>query len=429
MATKLVLLGTAGGPLPVAGRLGTASAVVVDGRVFVVDCGRGAPSAFADAGLDFSHLDAVFVTHLHADHTGDLPGMLLYGWGVRADGDTALPPIRVYGPTQPQMLPSDAGGFARQTIICPQRPAPGTADLVGHILAGYAYHLNVMPLDARMPDAGALARAVDIAVTPHTTDAATIPVLVCEDASVRVTAVAVSHGHATPALAYRFDTADGSVAFSGDTTVNDNLISLATGADILVHQVADLDYLAGHGLSAADLEHMAGLHTDVTQVGAVAERAQVGELILHHYLPAEPGAITEADWARRAGQGFSGITTAGRDGLRRALRSATGLTGRSMSAARDAHEDRGSLPEQVLPRSCCRLDPRTVPPRASAAMAFRAAPNNSLATDSDDGPGRHHTRAADRRCRGPRPIMALGTRIRGRRHRRPGDVRTACMRE
>ena len=64
---------------------------------------------------------------------------------------------------------------------------------------------------------------------------------------------------------------------------------------------------------------MAGLHTDVTQVGGVAERAGAGELILTHYLPAKPEAVTEADWAGRASAGFSGITTAGRDGLRRTL--------------------------------------------------------------------------------------------------------------
>jgi ribonuclease BN (tRNA processing enzyme) len=81
VTTELVLLGTAGGPLPVAGRAGTSSALVVGERVFVIDCGRGSPSAFADAGLDFARLEAVFLTHLHADHTGDLPGMLLYGVG------------------------------------------------------------------------------------------------------------------------------------------------------------------------------------------------------------------------------------------------------------------------------------------------------------------------------------------------------------
>jgi ribonuclease BN (tRNA processing enzyme) len=83
--------------------------------------------------------------------------------------------------------------------------------------------------------------------------------------------------------------------------------------------VADLDYLERHGFTGAALERMAALHTDVSEVGGVAERAGVHDLILNHYLPAEPGAITEAEWAERAGRGFSGRTTAGFDGLRRKL--------------------------------------------------------------------------------------------------------------
>jgi ribonuclease BN (tRNA processing enzyme) len=69
---------------------------------------------------------------------------------------------------------------------------------------------------------------------------------------------------------------------------------------------------------------MAGLHTDVTEVGGVAERAGAGELILSHYLPAEPGAVSERDWVKWAGLGYSGPTTAGRDGLRRTLPGAKG---------------------------------------------------------------------------------------------------------
>ena len=320
---ELVLLGTAGAPLPVAGRHGISSALVVGDRVFVIDCGRGSPSAFADAGLRFSRLEAVFLTHLHADHVGDLPGMLLYGWGVREGTDGPLPPIRVYGPPRPGMVPDGDAAFHRETTIHPERPAPGTADLVDSLLAGYAYHLNVMPLDARMPDPGALVRAVNIAVPARTEGRPPAPFTVAEDDVVRITAIPVTHGHAMPALAYRFDTADGSVVFSGDTTANDGLIALAQGAGILVHQVADLGYLERHGVTGEALRRMAGLHTDVSEVGGVAERAGVGELILSHYLPAELDAISEAEWAERAGRGFSGTTTAGRDGLRRTIQRIT----------------------------------------------------------------------------------------------------------
>ena len=319
MTTELVLLGTAGAPLPVAGRGGISSALVVDERVFVIDCGRGSPSAFAGAGLDFSRLEAVFLTHLHVDHIGDLAGLILYPWGVRENADGPLPPIRVYGPSRPEALPEGDALFHRETTIYPERPTPSASDLVESILAGYAYHLNVMPLDARMPDAGALVRGIDIHVPARTEGVPRVPVVVFDDGMVRVTAVAVTHGHAVPALGYRFDTADGSVVFSGDTTVNDDLIALARDADILVHQVADLSYLKRHGTTGAELMRMAALHTDVTEVGGVAERARVRELILSHYLPADPDAVTEAEWAERAGQGFSGTTTAGRDGLRRAL--------------------------------------------------------------------------------------------------------------
>ena len=176
-----------------------------------------------------------------------------------------------------------------------------------------------MPLDAAMPDPGRLVRATDIAVPARAPGQPQVPAVVLDDGGVRVRAAAVTHGHAVPAFAYRFDTTDGSVVFSGDTTVNGDLIALARGADVLVHQVADLGYLGRHGTDATELERMRALHTDVTEVGGVAERAGVRELILTHYLPADPAAISEEEWQRRAGQGFSGTTTAGRDGMRRTL--------------------------------------------------------------------------------------------------------------
>ena len=131
-----------------------------------------------------------------------------------------------------------------------------------------------MPLDVHMPDPGSLVHAVDLAVSAPTEGVPRERIPVIDDGVVRVTAVPVTHGHAHPALAYRLDTPDGSIVFSGDTTANDDLIALARGADILVHQVADLDYLAQHGLTGPALERMRALQTDVTEVGGVAERAR-----------------------------------------------------------------------------------------------------------------------------------------------------------
>jgi ribonuclease BN (tRNA processing enzyme) len=56
--------------MPVAGRAGISSALIVDDRVFVIDCGRGSPSAFANAQLDFSRLEAVFLTPATAGTDG-----------------------------------------------------------------------------------------------------------------------------------------------------------------------------------------------------------------------------------------------------------------------------------------------------------------------------------------------------------------------
>jgi ribonuclease BN (tRNA processing enzyme) len=106
MTTELVLLGTAGAPMPVAGRGGISSVLIVDGRVFVIDCGRGTPSAFVDAGLDFTRLEAVLLTHLHADHTGDLAGMLLYPWGIRVTRNFPRPAQRIWSRRSSPPMPT-----------------------------------------------------------------------------------------------------------------------------------------------------------------------------------------------------------------------------------------------------------------------------------------------------------------------------------
>jgi ribonuclease BN (tRNA processing enzyme) len=77
---EVVLLGTSGGPKWRQSRSGIATAVVVDGAVYLVDCGYGAGAQLVRAGLSPADLSAVLITHLHSDHTADLANLLLYGW-------------------------------------------------------------------------------------------------------------------------------------------------------------------------------------------------------------------------------------------------------------------------------------------------------------------------------------------------------------
>jgi hypothetical protein len=68
---ELILLGTQAGPPIAADRTGTSTALVVDGKVYVVDCGRSSATQYRRAGLDFADLEGIFITHLHADHVAD----------------------------------------------------------------------------------------------------------------------------------------------------------------------------------------------------------------------------------------------------------------------------------------------------------------------------------------------------------------------
>ena len=141
------------------------------------------------------------------------------------------------------------------------------------------------------------------------------PVPFHEDDRVRVSATLVQHAPIFPALAYRFDTDTGSVVFSGDTGPSENLVELARGADVLVHEVIDTDWVdqllppprtpAQEGL----FRHLLGAHTATSQVAAVACAAEVGTLVLSHLVP---GNGPPERWDRARGD-FPGRFVVGRD--------------------------------------------------------------------------------------------------------------------
>src|SRR5262245_24918832 len=92
--TRLILLGTGGGPRPKKLASSPANVIVVDGILYVVDCGDGVARQIVSANLPLTALRHVFITHQHSDHNADYGNLLLLGWaaGLRTPVDTWGPP-------------------------------------------------------------------------------------------------------------------------------------------------------------------------------------------------------------------------------------------------------------------------------------------------------------------------------------------------
>ncbi|NBM21302.1 MBL fold metallo-hydrolase, partial [Streptomyces sp. GC420] len=93
--TELILLGTAGGPVPMRGRSGIASVLLVEDRAYLVDCGPGTFCQYDLAGLTADRMTAVFITHLHSDHLADLHSLLWLRFGGY---QPFTRPVHIYGP-------------------------------------------------------------------------------------------------------------------------------------------------------------------------------------------------------------------------------------------------------------------------------------------------------------------------------------------
>jgi ribonuclease BN (tRNA processing enzyme) len=328
---RLVLLGTAGGSpyWPGSGRAGISSAVVVGDRYYLVDAGHevvrqlraaGLGDHGSDTGGPLDALRAVFITHLHSDHVVDLNNVLsagLHNGLARADR-----PVRVFGPGNGGVVPPPFGARPAPPVTAPANPAPGTAEMVDLMVQTFAADYNDRAFDGGYPAPGELFCGADVPISAeHLADSGgnphprMSPVRFHEDDRVRVSATLVQHGRMFPALAYRFDTGGGSVVFSGDTRPSENLVELARGADVLVHEVIDAEWVEQllppprTAAQEALMHHLLDSHTAVEQVAAIACAAGVGTLVLSHLVP---GNWPEERWQRARGE-FPGRFVVGRD--------------------------------------------------------------------------------------------------------------------
>ncbi|MDE1147613.1 MAG: MBL fold metallo-hydrolase [Azospirillaceae bacterium] len=264
-ASRIVLLGTAAGPIPRPDRAQPANLLQVGAKTYVIDVGDNAAQQMTRAGAMVAHVTAVFLTHLHYDHTLGLGALMAFGW---MNGRNAALPI--WGP-------------------------PGTIELVSRTAAALDISANIFkPELPPRPALASLYPAHDITLDGDT------PVEVYRDDQVRVTAVPNTH-YATMDLpgrsygtdqsyAYRFDTPQGSVVFTGDTGPSDAVTELAKGADVLVTEIMDLASVSAaitQRLGARQLDgmlnHMRKEHLTAEDVGRMAQKAGVKKVILTHF--------------------------------------------------------------------------------------------------------------------------------------------------
>jgi len=285
--TKLVLLGTHGGPQPGQVRHNSSNVIVHKGAAYMVDCGLGVTNQFARTGLSFSAVRSIFITHHHPDHNIEYGPFLVIGW---ADGGLKQS-VTAYGPPPLEQMTRDFLRSQQATIQF------------------WAEDFEIAPLKMigvhDLPKAG--------------------PVM--QDENVRVTSVLVQHPPVKPAYGYRFDFPDRSIVFSGDTVPLRAVAEIARGADVLVHEAMDLAAVRAEAQQAIKrgaksietqsgfdvfMRHIIADHSPAEEVGKIAQVAGVKTLVLSHLVPAST-SVSDSTWRALAAKHYKGEIIVGHD--------------------------------------------------------------------------------------------------------------------
>jgi ribonuclease Z len=243
---KLIFLGTSNA-ISDEHHENTHMVLVGDERTVLIDCPNNPIMRFQNANVDFTRLSDVVLTHFHPDHVSGVPQLLMNMWLMGRHQ-----PLNIHG--------------LKHTI-------DRLEGLMG--LYGWSEWPNFFPV-----------------VFQRLPEQALVPVIDCDE--FRILAEPVQHFIPTIGLRIEFAASKKVLAYSCDTEPCSQVVELAAGADILVHESSGA--LPGHSSAA--------------QAGQAAQRAEVGQLYLIHY---PTGQFAAGNPVAEARQQFEGPVTLAED--------------------------------------------------------------------------------------------------------------------
>lgn len=268
---EITILGC-GAALPTPRRLSSSQVVNIREKLFLLDCAEGVQMALRRKKMKFSHINAIFITHLHGDHCFGLIGLIstlgLLGRRARLD---------IYGPAglkaifQPQI-----------DFFCEESPFEIVLNEVNHKARTVIYDdrsvsIETIPLSHRVPCCGYLFR--EKPTLPHikrdAIEAFGIPTWM-------INRIKEGEDYTTPEgeliannlLTYPADKAR-SYAYCTDTTMRTENVGQLKGVTVLYHEAT----FAQEHKALARQTH----HSTAEDAGKMAKMANVGRLIIGHF--------------------------------------------------------------------------------------------------------------------------------------------------
>ncbi len=233
-----------GGPELTDKRASSSYLIWQDGKAkLLIDIGSGSLFHLEQTEAEINDIEAILLTHLHVDHSADLPAFIKASFFTNRDQDLAL-----IGPEGNQLMPS-------------------TTEYVSLLFGKKgAYRYLSSYLDG----------SESYQIQPQDVSLNTLkPTAALQSDTMQISAISVNHGP-IPAVAWQIKIGGKKLVFSGDTShVTGRLTQLAKGADLVV---------AHHAIPEATKGVARNLHMPPSVIGKLANDASIKQLVLSHHM-------------------------------------------------------------------------------------------------------------------------------------------------